>query len=87
MGLVTAMESYSTGVTSLDVLESYKIAVPASLGSETLDTVMTFCSNNSHPVVFNGLPKDRCGELLGTLIKVYMRTLEHVLAPINFREL
>jgi hypothetical protein len=29
---------------------------------------MTFCANNSRPVVFNGLPKDRCDELLGNLL-------------------
>ncbi len=68
MSLVTAMESCSTSVTSLDVLESYKIAVPANLSSKTLDKAMTFCSNHSHPVVFNGLPKGRCSELLSTLL-------------------
>ncbi len=46
MGLVTAMEAHSTGVTSLDVLESYKIPVPSSLSSRTLNKIMTFCSNN-----------------------------------------
>jgi hypothetical protein len=68
MCLVTAMEAHSTGATSLDVLESYKTPVPSSLSSRTLDKSMTFCSNNSRPVVFNGLPKDRCDELLGNLL-------------------
>jgi hypothetical protein len=68
MGLVTAMEAHSTGATTLDVLESYKTPVPSSLSSSTLDKIMTFCANNSRPVVFNGLPKDRCDELLGNLL-------------------
>ncbi len=68
MSLVTAMESHSMGVTSLDVLESYKIPMPSRLSSKTLDKVVTFCSNNSRLVVFNGLPKDRYGELLGNLL-------------------
>ncbi len=68
MGLVTAMEAHSTGATTLDVLESYKTPVPSSLSSSTLDKIMTFCANNSRPVVFNGLPQDRCDELLGNLL-------------------
>jgi hypothetical protein len=59
---------WNSGATSLEVLESYKTPVPSSLNSRTLDKIMTFCSNNSRPVVFNGLPKDRCDELLGNLL-------------------
>ncbi len=80
MSLVTAMESCSTGVTSLDVLESYKIPVPASLSSKTLDKVVTFCSNNSHLVVFNGLPRDRCSELPVPCSDVYLKISEYVIA-------
>jgi hypothetical protein len=67
--LVAAMEDCSTGATTLEVMDSYKVALPSTLTSTKLDRTITFCSNNSRPVVCNGLPKDRCCELLGSLLK------------------
>jgi hypothetical protein len=52
----------------LDVMDSYKLALPSTLKTRTLDRTVTFCSNNSHPVTCSGLSKDRCGELLGSLL-------------------
>jgi hypothetical protein len=66
---VTAMEMHSTGVTQLEVMESYKVVLPSSLTIRSLDKPVTFCSNNSRPVTFMGLPKGRCGELLGSLLR------------------
>ncbi len=65
---VAAMEASSTGMTKLDVMETYKVPMPASLDSGKLDTPFTFCSNNSRPVTYLGLSKDRCSEFLGSLL-------------------
>ncbi len=65
---VAAMEECSNGTTTLDVMDSYKLALPSSLATRTLDRAVTFCSTNSCPVTCNGLPKDRCRELLGSLL-------------------
>jgi hypothetical protein len=65
---VAAMEASSNGTTKLDVMETYKVPLPASLDSGKLDTPFTFCSNNSRPVTYLGLSKDRCNELLGSLL-------------------
>ncbi len=67
-GLVSAMDSCSTGTVPLDVMESYKVLVPSSLQCSTLDLPLTFCSSSSRLVTFLGLPKDRCDELLGSLL-------------------
>jgi lysophospholipase L1-like esterase len=67
--LVAAMEEYSSGSVTLDVMDSYKLALPATLQSRTLDKTVTFCTNNSRPVTFAGIPKDRCGELLGSMLR------------------
>jgi hypothetical protein len=66
--LVTAMENFSTGMTSLDIMESYKVLLPSTISVTTLDKCVTFCSNSSRPMTFNGLSKDRCVELLGSLL-------------------
>jgi hypothetical protein len=66
--LVTAMENSSTGMTSLDIMESYKLLLPSTISVATLDKCVTFCSNSSRPMTFNGLSKDRCVELLGSLL-------------------
>jgi hypothetical protein len=65
---VAAMEECSNGTTTLDVMDSYKLALPSSLATRTLDRTVTFCSTNSRPVTCHGLPKDRCRELLGSLL-------------------
>ncbi len=67
--LVAAMEENSTGSIALDVMDSYKLALPSTLQSRSLDKTVTFCSNSSRPVTFTGLPKDRCSELLGSLLR------------------
>jgi hypothetical protein len=58
--LVESMETFSTGSTKLEAMDSYKIALPSSLNSAVLDTVTTFCTHDSRPVAFAGLPKDNC---------------------------
>jgi hypothetical protein len=67
--LVAAMEENSSGSVTLDVMDSYKLALPSTLQSRALDKTLTFCTNNSRPVTFAGLPKDRCGELLGSMLR------------------
>jgi hypothetical protein len=67
-GLVAAMDCFSTGTTTLDVMDSYKVLLPGSLQCRTLNKPVTFCSSSSRPVTFLGLPKDRCDELLGLLL-------------------
>ncbi len=47
---------------------------------------MTFCSNNSRPVVFNGLPKDRCDELLGNLLTCIYENFRACDRPENYLE-
>jgi hypothetical protein len=68
MEVVAAMEACSTGATTLEVMESYKIVLPSTLQNSVLDSTVTLCSNNSRPVTFSGIPKDRCCELLGSLL-------------------
>jgi hypothetical protein len=46
--MVAAMEECSNGTTTLDVMDSYKLALPSTLATRTLDRTVTFCSNNSH---------------------------------------
>jgi hypothetical protein len=67
-GLVAAMENFSTGATTLDTVETYKLVLPSTLHARLLDRPMTFCSNNSRPMTFNGLSKDSCSELLGLML-------------------
>jgi hypothetical protein len=67
-GLVAAMESASTGSTSMDVMDSYKVLLPGSLQCRSLNKPVTFCSSSLRPVTFVGLPKDRCDELLSLLL-------------------
>jgi hypothetical protein len=55
-------------MTSLDIMESYKVLLPSTISVTTLDKCVTFCSNCSRPMTFNGLSKDRCVELLGSLL-------------------
>jgi hypothetical protein len=81
---VTAMEMHSTGVTQLEVMESYKVVLPSSLTTRSLDKPVTFCSNNSRPVTFLGLPKGRCGELLGSLLKCIYDNFRACLRPENY---
>jgi hypothetical protein len=66
--LIKAMETNSTGMISLDSMDSYKVILPGSLLKRDLDYTATFCSNSSRPVIFKGLSKDNQSELLGTLL-------------------
>jgi hypothetical protein len=67
-GLAEAMETASTGSISLDLMDSYKVALPESLANNNIDKCITFCTTNSRPVTCNGLPKDTCDELLSNLL-------------------
>jgi hypothetical protein len=67
-GLVAAMENFSTGATTLDTVETYKLVLPSTLHARLLDRPMTFGSNNPRPMTFNGLSKDSCSELLGLML-------------------
>jgi hypothetical protein len=80
---VTAMEIHSMGVTQLEVMESYKVVLPSSLTMRSLDKPVTFCSNNSGPVTFTGLPKDRCSELLSSLLKCIYENFRACSRPEN----
>jgi hypothetical protein len=66
--LVKSMEAYSTGMTTLDSMDNYKIVLPGSLLTRNLDNTVTFCSISSRPVTFKGLSKDHYSELLSTLL-------------------
>ncbi len=67
--LVEAMENTSKGSTTLDVMDSYKVALPSSLNVESLDASITFCSHSSRPITTSGLSKDTCDELLSSLLE------------------
>jgi hypothetical protein len=84
MELVASMEEYSMGTTTLETMDSYKCVFPSTLQSKTLDKVITFCSNNSRPVTFKGLPKGRCSELLGNLLKYLHENFRACSRPENF---
>ncbi len=66
--LTKAMENCSTGMVSLEAMDSYKLVLPSNLQSSSPDHVVTFCSNSSRPVIFRGLSKDNQSELLGNLL-------------------
>lgn len=80
MGVIAAMEDSSTGAITLEVMESYKLALPSTLQCKAINSTITFCSNNSRPVTYNGLSKDRCRELLGFCSTVCMLASELALA-------
>jgi hypothetical protein len=70
-----------SGATPLEVMESYKVALPSTLQCTTIDSTITFCSNNSHPVTCTGLPKDRCCELLGSLLNCLYSNIRACTSP------
>jgi hypothetical protein len=45
---------------------------------------MTFCSHNSRPITCNGLSKDRCAELLGSLLNYIHENFRACTGPENF---
>jgi hypothetical protein len=63
------MEVTSKGSTVLDVMDSYKVALPSSLDAGSPDTCITFCSHRSHPITMSGLSKGTCSELLSFLLE------------------
>jgi hypothetical protein len=84
--LVTAMENSSTGMASLDIMESYKLLLPSTISVATLDKCVTFCSNSSRPMTFNGLSKDRCVELLGSLLNCVFENFRACSNPETYLE-
>jgi hypothetical protein len=58
--------------------------LPSSLESGRLDTPFTFCSNNSRPVTYLGLPKDRCSELLDSLLHYIFKNFRACSSPVMF---
>jgi hypothetical protein len=72
---------------TLDVMDSYKLALPSSLATRTLDRTVTFCSNNSRPVTCNGLPKDRCRELLGSLLNFLFKNFRACSRPETYGQM
>ncbi len=83
-GVVGAMENASTGATTLETMDAYKIALPRSLTSATLDASITICSINSRPITFNGLSKDNCAELLSSLLHWVFTFFRACASPENF---
>jgi hypothetical protein len=83
-GVVGAMENASTGSTTLETMDAYKIALPVSLASATLDASITFCSINSRPITFNGLSKDNCSELLSSMLHWLFTFFRACASPENF---
>jgi hypothetical protein len=82
--LVEAMENRSIGATSLDAMDSYKIALPSALSTTNLDTCTTFCSTNSRPITCSGLSKDTCCELLSILLNCIFLNFRACSSPENF---
>ncbi len=58
----------SLGTTRLDTMISHKVALPSSLSVTNLDFFVTFASNSSRPITFEGLSKYTCDELLCSLL-------------------
>jgi hypothetical protein len=81
--LVESMETLSSGSTKLETMDSYKVALPSSLNSAVLDTVTTYCTHDSRPVAFPGLPKDNCCELLSNMLGYIFNTFRACQSPEN----
>jgi hypothetical protein len=79
--LVKAMETCSVGMTTTDIMETYKVVLPSTITTRALDQAVTFCSNSTRPVVFKGLPKDLQSELLGTLLNLIFDNFRACLRP------
>ncbi len=86
MDVVAAMEDSSMGATTLEVMESYKIALPSTLKCKVSNSTITFCSNNSRPVTYNRLSKDRCHELLGSLLNCLYANFRACASPKDYLE-
>jgi hypothetical protein len=66
--LVAALDSCSSGASTLTNMDTYKVVLPSSLSSATLDSCTTFCTQSSRPITHAGLSKDNCCELLSSLL-------------------
>jgi lysophospholipase L1-like esterase len=77
------MENISVGSTKLDNMDTYKVALPASLASKDLDSCTTFCTDNSRPITFPGFSKDTCRELLSNLLNHVFETFRACPSPEN----
>ncbi len=75
---------HTYGTTMLDVMDSYKIALPSTLQTRMLDRTVAFCSNNSHQMTFAGLSKDRCSELLGSFLRCLFDNFRACLRPKSY---
>jgi hypothetical protein len=84
--VVSASETLSEGGTPLQHMDSYKISVPSSLSEQCTLSSMTFCSVSTRPVTLRGLPKDKLGELVRTLVETVHRCLQTCASPENFLE-
>jgi hypothetical protein len=84
MDAVAAMEACSIGATTLEVMESYKVTLPSTLHCTNVNSTITFCSNNSRPVTCTGLPKDRCCELLGSLLNCLYSNFRACASPEDY---
>jgi hypothetical protein len=81
--LVEAMEAISTGSIRLETMDTYKVALPSSLNCAVLNSAITFCTHNSRPVAFPGLPKDNCDELLSILLTNIFNNFRACQSPEN----
>jgi hypothetical protein len=63
-GVVVAVEEFPAGAAPLSSTETYKLPLPSSLNSHSMDMTATFCSIKSRPVVLNGFPKGKQSDLL-----------------------
>ncbi len=79
--LVKAMEECSTGSTTLENMDNYKVVLPGNLATRNLDVTVTFCSHSSRPVTFKGLSKDHYRELLSLLLGCIYEKFRACLCP------
>jgi hypothetical protein len=84
--LVKAMEACSTGLTSLENMDNYKVVLPGTLLTRNLDTTITFCSTSSRPMTCKGLSKDSYGELLGSLLAFIFKKFRACSRPEDYFE-
>jgi hypothetical protein len=73
-GVVAAVEEFSAGATPLSNMETYKLPLPLSLNSSSMEMTATFCSIKSRPVVLIGFPKDKQSDLLWSLLDCLCNT-------------
>jgi hypothetical protein len=82
--VVESMENASTGTTTCETMDSYKIALPSGLSSKGVDCCITFCTNSSRPIAFDGLSEDNCHELLSTMLNWNFTNFRACASPENY---